>query len=131
MKEKITKLFVAWMNLKITLHFTERELYFKERQIWWASIGQNIGSEENGKHDHFERTVLVFKKFNKDTFLGVPISTKIKIAAHRYIFSRNGKNFCANLSQIKVMSIKRLLRLVDSISETDYKNMVNMFKGMV
>jgi hypothetical protein len=78
-KEKILKWFKGWAELKPKLHFSEREIYFKERQIWWASVGQNIGSEENGKHGNFERTVLIFKKFNKDTFLGMPISTKIKI----------------------------------------------------
>ena len=127
-KDKIIKWFADWANLKIQLHFSDRELYFKERQIWWASIGQNIGSEQNGKHGNFERTVLVFKKFNKQTFLGIPISTKIKVGNHRYVFSQNGKGFCLNLSQMRVMSSKRLLRLVGIISTTEYQNIVKIFK---
>ena len=129
-KEKILKWFKDWAELKPKLHFSERELYFKERQIWWASVGQNIGSEENGKHGNFERTVLIFKKFNKDTFLGMPISTKIKIGKHRYVFSKDSKKFCLNLSQMKVMSSKRLLRLVGIMAEPDFQNIVTLFKEM-
>jgi len=130
-KQKILRWFTDWAGLKPKLHFSERELYFKERQIWWTSIGQNIGSEQNGKRGNFERTVLVFKKFNKDTFLGMPISTKIKIGAHRYVFSSKGKEFCLNLSQMRVMSSKRLLRLVGNISSPDYQKIVQMFRDMV
>lgn len=129
-KDKILKWFADWAGLKIKLHFSERELYFKERQIWWASIGYNIGSEQNGKRGNFERTVLVFKKFNRHTFLGIPISTKIKRGSYRYVFLRNGKEFCLNLSQMRVMSSKRLLRLIDNISPADYRSIAQMFKNM-
>lgn len=129
-KDKILKWFNDWANLKIKLHFSERELYFKERQIWWASLGQNIGSEQNGKHGNFERTVLIFKKFNKQTFLGIPISTKIKTGAHRFVFSQDGKQFCLNMSQMRVMSSKRLLRLVGHISVSEYQNIVQIFKDI-
>lgn len=39
----------------------DRSLYFKERQIWWASIGQNIGVEANGKNKKYERPVIILK----------------------------------------------------------------------
>ena len=130
-KNKILEWFADWASLKPKLHFSERELYFKERQIWWTSIGQNIGSEENGKLKNFERPVLVFKKFNKKTFLGMPISTKIKIGAHRYIFSNNERNFCLNLSQMRVMSSKRFLRLIGNLPPSDYHNIVVMYRDMV
>jgi hypothetical protein len=30
--------------------------------IWWASIGENVGSEINGKSRLFSRPVIIFKK---------------------------------------------------------------------
>ncbi len=49
--------------------------FFKEREIWWVSIGINIGHEEDGKGEQYSRPVLILKKFNKYTFSGIPLST--------------------------------------------------------
>lgn len=59
-------------------------MLFKEREIWWRSIGTNIGTEEDGKNAHFERPVLVLRKFNRDIFLGLPLTSTRK--DHRYHF---------------------------------------------
>lgn len=56
--------FVDWTKLKIATHFSNKNVYFREGEIWWVSIGQNIGNEQNGKNTNFERSVLIFKKFN-------------------------------------------------------------------
>jgi len=42
---------------------------FKEREIWWISAGQNIGTELYGKGSDFSRPVIVIKKFGWDLFL--------------------------------------------------------------
>ena len=41
-----------------------KDFYFSEREIWWCSVGINVGVEVNGKNSKFERPVLVLKKFN-------------------------------------------------------------------
>jgi hypothetical protein len=55
--------FDGWNNVKkkVDTHNTS-SLYFKEREIWWASTGVNIGSESDGKNELFERPVLILKK---------------------------------------------------------------------
>ncbi|MDP3661360.1 MAG: type II toxin-antitoxin system PemK/MazF family toxin [bacterium] len=131
LKEKILQWFLDWAKLKPRIHFTESDVYFKERQIWWASIGQNIGSEENGKHGNFERPVIIFKKFNPQTFLAVPISTHAKEGAHRLVFINNDARFIANLSQMRVLSSKRLLRFVRMMPSMDYKNLIKMYRGVL
>jgi hypothetical protein len=46
MKEEIVK-FTNWIKLKIKLHLGgDINFYFKEREIWWASIGANVGIDE-------------------------------------------------------------------------------------
>jgi mRNA interferase MazF len=47
----MSKQFDAWNQLKTILHNSDKELYFKERDIFWASIGINIGYEQDGKDD--------------------------------------------------------------------------------
>jgi len=60
--------FIAWSKLKVRLHIKpDNGVYFREREIWWASLGANIGYEQDGKHENFERPVLVLKKFSRHT----------------------------------------------------------------
>ena len=129
--EAIMRWFTAWAALKPKIHFSEESIYFKERQIWWASIGQNIGSEQNGKHGNFERPVVILKKFNGQMFLGVPVSTKIKEGPYRLSFTNDKGRFSANLSQMRVMSSKRLLRLVGSMPTLEYERMLQAYRRML
>ena len=76
-----------------------KKLYFHEREIWWCSVGVNIGVEMDGKNHDFERPILIVKKFNGMMFWGVPLTSKPK--KHPYSFEikhRKGVSF-ANLSQ--------------------------------
>jgi len=56
---KYLKKFFDWTELKIKIHSQERVFYFREREIWWTSLGLNIGFEQNGKNKRFERPVLI------------------------------------------------------------------------
>ena len=41
--------FIEWMSLKRKLKNINQFPLFKEGSIWWASVGENIGIEINGK----------------------------------------------------------------------------------
>ena len=132
--EKILQLFVSWTKLKVRIHLNDikkQELYFYERQVWWASLGQNIGSEQNGKNTNFERPVLVFKKFNEDTFWAIPASTKIKTGKYYELFHLDDKEFSLNLSQLRLISSKRLLRLSGSISREEYEIIKDRIRKLI
>jgi hypothetical protein len=46
------KRFLDWIGLKEKLHKSSfKPPLVKERDLWWASIGENVGSEINGKSD--------------------------------------------------------------------------------
>jgi mRNA interferase MazF len=76
------KKFLEWIGLKEKLHTQNYEPpLFKENEVWWCYIGENIGVEINGKSKNFARPVLVFKKYDKYSFLGLPLSTKNKIGS--------------------------------------------------
>lgn len=49
-------------------------------------MGVNIGYEEDGKNEKFERPVLILKKFNQYLILVVPLSSKIK--NNKYYFEK-------------------------------------------
>ena len=52
--KEVAEKFVSWTKLKIKIHFSEKNFVVKERQIWWVSLGQNIGAEINGKNEKNE-----------------------------------------------------------------------------
>ena len=64
---------------------------FHEREVWWCSLGANIGFEQDGGGEDFERPVVILKKFNLDACLIVPLTARPKKgigyplkAGHRY-----------------------------------------------
>lgn len=71
------------MKQKDTIHL------FNEREIWWCSIGENIGFEGDGKNDMFERPVLILKKYNAEVFFGAPLTTSTKEHPLRYPYMIN------------------------------------------
>ncbi len=96
-------------------------VYFHKGEIWFASIGKNIGDEEDGKHDSFERPILIVRKFNNNIFLGVPLTSNEEKDGKYYhkLISFTGST--AILSQIRLFDAKRLLRLMGKIDNEELK----------
>ena len=111
-----------WVKLKIALNNkkSENNVYFREKQIWWCSLGENIGCEQDGKNKNFERPILILKKFNKNVLLMLPVTSSDKRGMYYYQFSYNNKKYSIILSQIKLISSKRLLRKIRRIDDGDF-----------
>jgi mRNA interferase MazF len=127
--------FADWAKLKSTIHFhhDENKIYFKNREIWWASLGVNIGKEENGKNGRFERPVLILNKINKYTLIIVPLSSKIKQDRFHYQLFVNNRFESVLIFQVRTISSKRLSRKIgclDKISFQEVKDKINsIFAG--
>ena len=67
--------FDNWNSIKKETNKEKILVGFKDRDIFYIKMGQNIGFEQNGKGENFVRPVVVFKKFNKNMFFGIPLST--------------------------------------------------------
>jgi mRNA interferase MazF len=102
--------FNDWNKLKKKIDSSKSKKFFEERDVFWISLGINVGDEQNGKNMRFERPVLILKKFNKEVFVGLPITSKIKDNKFHYIFKSEGRKYSVVLSQIRLLSSKRLLK---------------------
>lgn len=112
--------FDGWIIKKKVYHYQKTPSpMFKERDIWWVSIGINVGFEEDGKHDKFIRPVLIIRKFNRELFLGVPMSTKIKDNPYYIQVTVRNETVSALISQLRVFSAKRIQ---DKLAELDVKD---------
>jgi mRNA interferase MazF len=98
--------FEKWNQLKQKIDSTNKQIIYKDRDVWWCSIGINIGHEENGKNDFFTRPILILRKFNKQIFLGVPLTTKCKENKFYFRINFKDKEQSAMLSQIRVFESK-------------------------
>lgn len=78
MNAQLSKNFDKWNEIKKKLDVSERSVEFNEREIWWCSIGINVGSEQHSQTEDFSRPVLVIRKFTRDIFWGIPLTTRIK-----------------------------------------------------
>lgn len=123
--------FKKWHDIKENIHNNNGQPYFYEREIWFCSIGCNVGSEEDGKHKNFERPVLILKKINSHTFWGIPLTSKIKKGKYHYMFFFNNKISIAKLSQLRLFDAKRLSRKFGIILYRDFSNLKNLLKKLI
>lgn len=122
-----TKNFDAWNTKKKNTEKKERILYIKEREIWWCTLGVNIGKEIDGKHDIFERPVLVIKVLSKETFFVLPLSTKGTISRDHFRIVTEKMQSYVKLSQAKIVSCKRFSRKVDTVSKKTFEEIKASF----
>lgn len=117
--------FDSWNEKKKKCNYAEHKPpLFKERDIWWASVGVNVGFEEDGKHEKFLRPILVLKKFNRYLFFGVPLSTKLKDNRYYLPITVKGRTVSVLLSQAKTFSAKRLQDKMAELDHGDFESTV-------
>lgn len=106
--KKDIKIFDKWNEVKKDINSKKINFQFKQRDIFFMSVGKNIGFEQNGHGDDFKRPVLVFRKFNKYIFQGIPLTSKIKEDKFHCEFEyKRGTRSFAVLSQLKLFDIRR------------------------
>ena len=110
----------------------EHIVYCKEKEVWWISLGLNVGDEEDGKGELFERPVLVIKKFNNNLFWGCALSTKIKENNKYYIKVKVADEFqSVIISQLRLYDSKRLQDKIAFLSEDDFNKTKTAIKKLL
>lgn len=101
--------FDKWNTRKQEIdHFVVPPL-FNEGEVWHCHMGINVGFETDGKEISFLRPVFILKKFNKHTFWAVPLTHTGKSSIYYHQLRDNSLGYI-NLSQLRLMDTKRLLR---------------------
>jgi mRNA interferase MazF len=123
--------FDKWNEIKKETENFSDVFGIHEREIWWASLGINIGVETNGKNKRYERPVIVIRKFNRQMVWIVPTTSRTKNEIFHKKFLFGGETYFACLTQIRTLSSKRFLRKVGMISDTDFSEIVLRIKGFL
>lgn len=107
--------YVGWYKLKADIEKRPAVANFHAREIWWCSLGANVGFEEDGKNMQFERPVLILRKFSKELFLGVPLTTKQKDNSYYHPVEVGGLRGSVMVSQVRTLSSRRMSRKVERL----------------
>lgn len=103
------------------------DIFFRERDIWWCSLGINLGSEEDGKNELFERPALVIRKFGKENAWVLPITTKVREQSPYHFILEDDNGVVIDsvlLSQIRTVSIKRFQRFMRRASTYEFSMII-------
>jgi mRNA interferase MazF len=88
----------------------EARRFFHTGDIWWVHLGVNVGYEIDGKDRDFSRPVIVLKKYNQYSFLGLPLTTNTKPNRWRLpVGLVDGTQAFAVLSQLRNLDSQRLI----------------------
>ena len=116
--------FDKWNNVKKLVHKKKNNVGFKEREIFWLRLGQNIGKEEYGKGNEFQRPVLIVRKLTSSIFIGVPLTSTLKDNDYFHKFEYQTKKGIiensAMILQLKTFDKNRLMTRIGMINKNDF-----------
>ena len=113
--------FKNWHKDKKNIHEGKERPFFHEREVWFTSMGVNVGFEIDGKGEKFMRPIIVIRKFNNESLWGLPLTRNPKKGKYYYSFMiEEGQSSTANLSQIRLIDSKRLQYKIGVMHKRDF-----------
>ena len=85
-------------------------------------MGVNVGFEQDGTGEHFDRPVVVIRGFNQNIFFGVALTQRKK--SGKYYFHLGpieGKDAFAILSQVRLIDTKRLDQHITILNQDKFE----------
>ena len=123
--------FDKWNELKKVLNKKQNIPFANKREIWWCSVGINVGTEEDGKNELFERPIIILRVLNKNTLRIAPLTSKEKSDNHHFPISYLNRKGSVILSQIKTISSRRLSRKLTRLDKKQFEELINKIKDVI
>lgn len=119
--------FKKWMRLKLGIHNDKIRPFFHEREIWFSSLGENVGFEQDGNGKNFMRPVVILKKFNNEVIWALPLTRTDKTGKYYFRISpvdgvdkADGRASVVILSQVRLVDAKRLQYKIGDVKEGEF-----------
>src|SRR3712207_2868680 len=101
--------FFSWAKVKQEIQERPHPPYFGVGQIWWCSLGSNVGTEQDGKGPEFLRPVVVLTKFNEHSCVVVPLTGRERHGRFYFFLGEiSSRPSSAILSQVRLIGSRRL-----------------------
>ncbi|MEK7213812.1 MAG: type II toxin-antitoxin system PemK/MazF family toxin, partial [Patescibacteria group bacterium] len=115
------KNFIEWFSIKIRLNNSIHvPPLFNEGEIWWCSIGENVGGEISGKGTYFRRPLLIIRKLDKFSFIGIPLTSQHKVGTWYFNLKVKNKDNFVILPQIRHIDYRRMDKILCTIDNSDF-----------
>jgi len=132
MISKIQKDFDTWCKQKEKIQVFGKNKFYHPRDIWWCSLGVNIGFEQDGTGKENERPILIIKGFNKEICLAIPLTTSQK--ENKY-YMRTGKiknkEASVIISQIRLIDTKRLSNKIGILNKEKFEEIKKAVRNLI
>ena len=77
-RNQMAKDFDSWNIQKKKLHSSDTSRkHYHEREIWWCSLGANVGYEHDGTGSTYQRPILILKGLSAETCIAVPLTSSV------------------------------------------------------
>jgi mRNA interferase MazF len=117
----------AWCVIKIQLWNKKPNIILRQGDVWWCSVGINLGEETFGKGAQFTRPVLVFKKLTGNSFLGLPVTSQSKEGSWYVPFTIPDQSRWIMLNQARIFDKTRLTKKLGTITNVDFQEIKRKF----
>lgn len=128
----MAKDFDKWNKSKQNIHNKGENKLYHAREVWWCSLGVNIGYEQDGTGADAERPVLILKGFSKQVCLAIPLTTSTKVNPYHFALGKiDGRDSFAIMSQIRLIDTKRLINKVGVINQKLFEDIRKTAKDLL
>ena len=125
------KKFKVWIDLKEQLHEIKASApLVSEGDIWWMSMGENIGSEVNGKSGLFSRPGIILKKLSHHFYFIIPKTTQEKHGSWYKSFRHKATDMSACLHQARAIDYRRLSSKIGALDDKDFMEIKTGFHSL-
>lgn len=124
--------FDKWNTRKKIIHGQKSGVFYHKREIWWCTLGVNIGNEQDGSGNEYRRPVLVLKGLSIQTCIIIPLTTSTEEHALRpSVGIVDDKKARALLSQLRVIDIKRLVKKIGYLDKDIFEKIRKNAKDLL
>ncbi len=123
--------FIGWNVKKIDVNAVGFNKLYRQRDVWWCVLGINIGNEQDGNDDGYQRPVLILRGLSSKTCIIVPLTTSGEVHGFRIdVGIIAGKKAKAIISQIKVIDTKRLVNKIGVVNKDTFETIIKSIRGL-
>jgi mRNA interferase MazF len=122
----MNKDFNKWNKTKKKIDIKNR-IDVKVGEIFWCSLGLNIGVEQNGDFEKFNRPVIIIKKFSRQIVLIAPLTRQKHFGDWYLDINILNQQQQVILNQIKPVDVKRLGNSISQIPKVKVKSIIDKY----
>lgn len=131
MQKDLSTEYDAWNFKKKSLAKREEKFFFKTGEIWWCSLGLNIGTESYGKGETFRRPILIIKKLSGNACIVVPLTSRPKTGTWFQGITLHREKKWVMLHQIRMIHSNRFQRRMAVLDDGDFRRVKQKLEALL